>query len=191
MRRINQIHDSKTLPHHFKTKEMCLFKDIVFESEQWEMFYHIKRITGDCLRTCCLPGAPQSAQRLLSGCFTSSSKIFLFRSQFDISAPSQGLLSHDTESRRRYRTCWSHGFIRLEMKVSPRAPDAHLPSLQRQEHWLTSDAWFNSARTSMYCTLTVTECSSVHLLKYDFKIRFILLLSFHATYIALALHYIK
>lgn len=53
-----------------------------------------------------LPGAPQSAHRLLCGCFTSSSRIFLLRSWFAISTQSRRLLSHDRVRRRHWAWCY-------------------------------------------------------------------------------------
>lgn len=53
-----------------------------------------------------LPGAPQSAHRLLCGCFTSSSKIFLFRSWFAISTQSRRLLLHDRARHGHWSWCY-------------------------------------------------------------------------------------
>lgn len=52
-----------------------------------------------------LPAAPQSAHRLLCGCFTSSSKIFLFRSWFAISTENRRPLSHDGPRRQPWAWC--------------------------------------------------------------------------------------
>lgn len=52
-----------------------------------------------------LPAAPQSAHRLLCGCFTSSSKIFLFHSWVAISTESRRPLSQDGPRRRHWAWC--------------------------------------------------------------------------------------
>lgn len=52
-----------------------------------------------------LPAAPQSAHRLLCGCFTSSSKIFLFRSWFAISTENRRPLSLDGPRRQHWAWC--------------------------------------------------------------------------------------
>lgn len=147
------------------------------------MFYHIKCITGDCLRTCCLPGAPQSAQRLLSGCFTSSSKIFLFRSRFDISARSRGLLSHDTESRRRYRTCWSHGFVQFEMKAHQTGTS--LLCNVRNTDWQVT---LGLTLHAQVCTVHWQRRNVAQVIYSSTILLCILLSSFHAIALALTLY---
>jgi len=78
-----------------------------WESKEHQYYYFSltrRRIDEIILEAGRLPGAPQSAHRLLSGCFISSSKIFLFRSRFAILLQSRGLFSYDIESRGRNQT---------------------------------------------------------------------------------------